>query len=397
MTKIFLALIFFLSTFLLTSVAIAQTGQEEIAKKYGITFPVKELGNCNSILNCEAFCDKEENQQVCTDFAKTKGLHQESTLVSDEDKFLKLAQKELGCKSQDECMAFCDAKDNWRICADFAKRNGLDGGGVAQMEEAMQQLGCNSPKSCMDYCSNPLNMPKCMQTFKNAGFAVGSAEPIEQWCPKQARGPQESCVIEGGNTCICTDSAAGSSPKEWCDQDGGTWKDEICWFGDGGTFEPIEVWCPKQGSDCKIERDTCVCGGSIESWCPQIGPDCRVEDGQCTCGPTSQGSPDELESIQEFCAKQGSSCRVEGEICICDGPENSTPTYGTPVYETPTYQTPSGEYPTPSYPTPYYDMPGYTTPVYPSPESYSTIQGVKTTRGLLPLILDQISSFLSKL
>lgn len=351
-------LIFFLSMLLLTPVAFARSADAEIAQKYGITFPIKELGNCNSISACEAFCDKQENQQVCMDYAKTKGFHQESTSVSDEDKLLKLAEKELGCKSQDECMAFCDTKDNWRRCADFTKRNGMDGGGMAQMEQAMQQLGCDSPKSCMDYCNNPLNMPKCMQTFKNAGFEVGNYEPIEAWCPKQAQETGMTCVIEGGNTCVCTDSASGSFPKEWCEKDGGVWKDDICWFGDGGVFEPIEDWCPKQGPNCKIEGDSCVCGetpaassepmnkffpSEIESWCPQVGPDCRVENGSCICG--------------EF--------------------QNTSPSDNSPILDTPASET----------------------PVYPSPkpESYSTIQGVKTTRGLLPLILDQIRSFLSKL
>lgn len=420
MKKNYLVLSFFLSIFItlvtnlfiLTSPVFAQASDEEIAKKYEIVFPIKELGNCNSITSCKAFCDKQENQQVCIDYAKTKRFYQESISVSDEDKLLKLAEKEWGCKSQDECMVFCDTRDNWRKCADFAERNGLDGGRMQQMEKAMQQLGCDSPKSCMDYCSNPLNMPKCMQTFKNAGFEVGSSEPIEAWCPKQAQETGMTCVIEGGNTCVCTDSASGSSPKEWCEKDGGQWKDEICWFSEGGVFEPIESWCPKAGPNCEVKGDTCTCteGPSIEelieSWCPKAGADCRVEKGQCVCGPTEpdqescakQGSNCKVEGnscicdetptvssdepIESWCPKAGADCRVEGESCICDGPENSTPTYGTPVYETPTYQTPSGEYSTPS---------------YPSPESYSTIQGVKTTRGLLPLILDQISSFLSKL
>lgn len=382
--KTFLAVIFFLLTFLLAPAAFAQVPDSEIAKKYGITFPIKELGNCNSITNCEAFCDKQENQQSCISFAKSKGFSKQptkptvpsATAKNDED-ILKLAQNELECNSQEECMAFCDTKDNWRKCADFAKRNGMDGGGMEQMEKAMQQLGCDSPKSCMDYCSNPLNMPKCMQTFKNAGFEVGNYEPIEAWCPKQAQETGLTCIVEGENTCVCTDPASGSSPKEWCEKGGGQWKDEICWFGDSGVLEPIGDWCPKQGPNCKIEGDSCVCSETsvtssepIESWCPKAGPDCRVEKDQCVCGGNNPEYPNE--PLESWCPKAGADCKVENSSCICGG---TTPSDNAPIYDTPAYET----------------------PVYSSPESSSTVQGVKTTRGFLPLILDQISSLLSKL
>ena len=75
----FYVLISVASLFLLGVVASAVFAQspEEVAKKYGIAFPIAELGNCSSVSQCRTFCEDPVNQSTCMEFAKKKGLYKE--------------------------------------------------------------------------------------------------------------------------------------------------------------------------------------------------------------------------------------------------------------------------------------------------------------------------------
>ena len=66
-------LVVLLGMLFLTVPAFAQS-EEEIAKKYGITFPIAELGSCTNISSCKTFCNDPKNHQACGDFAKKTQL-----------------------------------------------------------------------------------------------------------------------------------------------------------------------------------------------------------------------------------------------------------------------------------------------------------------------------------
>lgn len=289
MTKIFLQIIFFLSTLLLASVVFAQSSEEGIAKKYGITFPVAELGGSQSLEECKTFCSKEENKDVCISYAKKKGFYHQSSegrdhqdyqqhSSKDNEEILKLAKIELGCNSYDDCMALCELESNRKKCEDFALSHDLMVGKQAdQMKQVMSKLGCNSPASCMSFCSSPANMQKCMVAFQSAGFDTGVHNMTLDQCKKLSP-PDWECRLDG-QTCTC------QSPQE-----------------------PPEVWCSKSGPDCKWKDNTCFCG----------------------------------ETIEEYCTKQP-GCRLEGNSCICEGSQSATPVYDIPTYGTPIYYTPNPE------------------------------------------------------
>ena len=69
----------FLGLFFLVAPVFAQSDQE-IAKKYGITFPIAELGNCVDVASCKTFCDDPKNHQICIDFAKKHNLDKEQII-----------------------------------------------------------------------------------------------------------------------------------------------------------------------------------------------------------------------------------------------------------------------------------------------------------------------------
>src|SRR3989344_1200448 len=291
-TSIFIII---LGTLFLTAPVFAQnppvSQEQDIAKKYGITFPVAELGNCTSITSCKTFCDNSKNHQSCTDFAKKHNLHNNSSKTSSaksEEEILTLAKAELGCNSYDSCMQFCEEENNMEKCMDFAARHNLDGGDTSQMKQQMSAiknlLGCNSMKACMDFCNNPINMQKCMKVFKEAGVSIEASYSGPGGCNSE-----ESC------TAYCE-----KNPKE-CG-------------GDNFQSEPPEVWCSKVASDCKWDGTTCTCGGtnspqeSGEIWCPkaaQAGQTCSWDGTSCTCW-------DPKACRAGGCAWTGSECKCEG-------------------------------------------------------------------------------------
>lgn len=316
-----------LGLFFLTAIVFAQSDQE-IARKYGITFPIKELGNCTSVSACKDFCGNSENHQSCTDFAKKHNLSNESSKSSStksDEEMLKLAGIELGCNSYDACMQFCEQENNMEKCMDFAARHNLDGGNADQMKQQMSSvknlLGCSSMKACMDFCNNPANMQKCMEVFKEAGFPVEASYSGPGGCNSE-----QSCQA------YCE-----KNPKE-CG-------------GENYQSEPPEVWCPKVSPDCKWNGSSCNCGGSFsreepqesgETWCSKAGTGCKWTGTTCECtgqnyteGPhpgtdptewcnqnpgkcTYQNSGDDANE----CAKYG--CTFDGKTCQCPAQSTST-------------------------------------------------------------------------
>lgn len=279
----------FLGLFFLVAPVFAQS-EEDLAKKYGITFPIAELGNCTNVASCKTFCDDTKNHQSCTDFAKKHKLSGDSSKSSSEksdEEILKLARAELGCSSYDACMQFCEEENNMEKCIDFAARHNLMEN-ASQMKQQMSALknllGCNSMKACMDFCNNPINMQKCMEVFKQAGFSVEANYSGPGGCDSE-----QSCQA------YCE-----KNPKE-CG-------------GDNFQSEPPEVWCNKVSTDCKWDGTTCACGGAYspqesgDVWCPksaQAGQICSWNGTSCSCWDP------------EACQKGG--CTWTGSECRCEG------------------------------------------------------------------------------
>lgn len=262
-------IIIILGLFFLPSNIFAQT-DKEIAQKYGISFPITELENCANIDECKAFCNNSDNYQKCTDFAKEHNLTTSSSVSSSsksDEEILKLASVELGCNTMDECMAFCENEENMDKCMDFASKHNLGVGNASQMKQVMSllktEVGCSSMKSCMEACSHPTNSQKCLEVFQQAGMSVEvnystqpPNEPPEVWCPKAG----ENCTWDG-NQCTCVSQGdCGKYP-------GCTWTGKTCECSQTSTYQESsiyqdspEVWCPKAGTNCNWDGTQCTCG-----------------------------------------------------------------------------------------------------------------------------------------
>ncbi len=175
--------------------AIDSSSSANPAAKYGITFPVAELGNCNSLNACKTFCQDITNKDACIAFAKKKGFYKEKEAMANQQTLLTSAKSELGCDSADSCKQFCGEQQNWIKCGEFAKKHGLgvklpQGSPQASprpdlLEKAGQFLGCTSEDSCKAFCSQIENHQKCMDFARLIGLiqrsnddSSGSGRPL---------------------------------------------------------------------------------------------------------------------------------------------------------------------------------------------------------------------------
>lgn len=177
----------------------------ETPQKYGITFPISELGNCSDFAACRTYCDDPAHSTECIAFAKKKGFYKEPA-QTDMTKVVTVAKTELGCDSEDSCKTFCSQEANFQKCSDFAKKAGLQGGvkntasSNPTLAKAKEILGCTSADTCKTFCSQESNKQKCSDFAKQAGLRGGEQKvgpggcTSEDTCKTFCSNPQNSQV-----------------------------------------------------------------------------------------------------------------------------------------------------------------------------------------------------------
>ncbi len=166
--------------------ALAQSGQPKIS------FPIAELGGCNSKDECKAYCDDRAHAESCLSFAESRGM------MSKEE--AKTARKFMGqtgpggCTGS-ACRQYCNSEEHFAECRAFAEKNGLipprgerpEGPAINKdKEDAVAKLveeqggpgGCTSKDTCRAYCDDSSHMDECMAFAKKSGLM--SEEQIEQ-------------------------------------------------------------------------------------------------------------------------------------------------------------------------------------------------------------------------
>lgn len=293
MKKLILGIILiFAALFNVVSIS-AQETPEEIAKKYGITFPIAELGNCSDISSCRTFCEDPLNQNTCIEFAKQKGFYNEESIKVDirNNQFWARTRSELGCDSESSCRAYCEVETNFEKCSNFAKRQGLSGGHTEDpknaqiLNKAKEILGCTSYESCMTYCSSQENYTKCSEFAREAGLRGGEHQAgpggctSEETCQKFCSDPQ--------NYKIC--SQYSSSEGESFSGPGGCTTEASC-----------RAYCEKNPQECRyledINRDY-----DPSEMCNKT-PDCAWVSNSCQCTRIEGMDP------EEYCKKYPDRC-----------------------------------------------------------------------------------------
>ncbi len=162
-----------------------------------LTFPISELGNCNSAAECKTYCDDPTHTDACVAYAKEKGFYKEGALDSQKNTILEDAKTTLGCDTLDSCRTFCQQAVNADICSSFAQKHNLKGGKTSinnvTLQKAEAAFGCTSVDSCRAFCQDSANKTTCANFAKQNGLNGGN----------QAVGPG-GCTSESSCKTFCS-------------------------------------------------------------------------------------------------------------------------------------------------------------------------------------------------
>ncbi|MBI4226009.1 hypothetical protein HY612_02745 [Candidatus Roizmanbacteria bacterium] len=380
--KFFLTIFFFLfATYFVLSIPVtAQETPEELAKKYNVTFPVAELGNCSNVAECRTYCGDPINQTACVNFAKAKGFYKEE-LSQRQQELLNTAKTELGCTDIVGCQALCHQQENFEKCNTFARKHGVSGGHVEDpakqeiVKKAQEILGCDSAQSCKTLCGQEQNREKCDSFAKQVGLRGGESRQGPGGCTSE-----ETCKTfcsDPNNYQVCQGFSQGSGGKfkgpGGCDSEASC-RDycqknpQECGYGGPrptGAYNPQEM-CLRTPS-CRWANNTCECGfyNALESGkkAEEYAKFCREHPDQCQPGQLGGFvSSDNRQQFEQYCRENPDKCRKqferkeEAENCFRSGKYwynetcNDNPQtggYGSPYPTGGPY--PTGDYPRPTY------------------------------------------------
>lgn len=158
----------------------------ELAKEMiGKTGP----GGCHGE-QCRVYCDNSDHQEECLNFAI------ENNLIPKEEaerakKFMKASNEggPGGCKKE-ECRAYCETEDHQDECFEFAKSQGLIPEEELRRTEKGMSLskkakeiggpgGCKEEKECREYCSDSSHVEECAAfAVEQGGFSLEEAKTM---------------------------------------------------------------------------------------------------------------------------------------------------------------------------------------------------------------------------
>ena len=281
----------------------AKEGSDSAVEKYKISFPITELGNCNSLSECKAFCADLANQQACINFAKKKGFYKQevsadtgktnSSVDVSKETLLKDAKGELGCDSEESCRAFCGQQANWEKCGEFARKHKLsssktDPTNKEILYQAKELLGCSNYDQCKNFCQKPENSQRCNEFAKLVGLKGGevktgtNGESISQGGinPKSASRSafntlkarkEQFEMLCSQNPQKCEQLKQQNEKLYGCYKEGKAWNGKEC--SDN-----------QQNNDQNNQRPTIIQNRqSQEAKCKAYGGTCEWADNYCKC------------------------------------------------------------------------------------------------------------------
>lgn len=160
--------------------------------KKDIAYPIRELGNCRDEAACQQYCDARgdlERARACIAVAKRHNLLPPDELEEAERYVVRLgiAEGPGGCRSENECATYCEDVRRLNECLDFAQKHGLrsqeeiaEGRKIAEVlaQGGVLPGGCRTKNECMAYCEDPSHMKECVAFAEQAGF-ISAEEAAE--------------------------------------------------------------------------------------------------------------------------------------------------------------------------------------------------------------------------
>lgn len=163
-------------------------------------------GNCRGKAECELYCSVADHMEECIAFAESAGIMDKKEL--EEAKrimpLMRSGQTPGGCRSKDQCEAYCSAPDHIDECIAFAEKAGLM---KPEELEMMRKTGgrgpggCRGRVECETYCNNPDNAEVCFAFAKEHSLIppeeleriekAGGVELLRQGGPGGCKGKRE--------------------------------------------------------------------------------------------------------------------------------------------------------------------------------------------------------------
>lgn len=166
-------------------------------------------GGCKGKEECEAYCNDLVHLEECVDFAEKMGF----MTPEDANRARKMAERGInvmeggpgGCKSKEECEAFCQNPANMEECINFAVQIGeMTPEQAEQAKKGMEMMqkggpgGCKNEQECKTYCEDPTHSEECLNFSVEQGFiSPEEAQKMREMQQMQPMVPSQPPPEEG--------------------------------------------------------------------------------------------------------------------------------------------------------------------------------------------------------
>ncbi|MBI5003485.1 hypothetical protein HZC00_00105 [Candidatus Kaiserbacteria bacterium] len=290
-----------------------------------ITFPIAELGNCNSKDECKAYCDDSTHADACLAFGERTGLMKKEEVA--QARSLAKQRGPGNCQGL-ACKKYCDDPSHADECIAFAKEHNLISAKDVQIAQVIKSGagpgGCDSMSSCWNYCSDTAHGDECSRFARDNGLepprqgkmppGVPSREEIDQRFKHDEPKIDEEKAMQvlsqkgGPGGCKTMDEC-----KNFCDQESNM---KVCM----AFAEENNLMSTEDVARAKKFMDKPGPGGCRGNACRTYCEDQSHMD-ECTALAVENGfmSKDEAERVKKFRDMRGpGGCKAEECKTYCE-------------------------------------------------------------------------------
>jgi len=136
---------------------------------------IKPPGNCRGKKQCDTYCSQSEHMEECFNFAEKAGFIPSEEVEMARKMMPLMIRGEMpgGCKSKEECNAYCSNETHGEECVNFALKTGLMKPEDAEMFRktgGRGPAGCRGKEECEAFCNDPANQEACMNFAQEHGL-----------------------------------------------------------------------------------------------------------------------------------------------------------------------------------------------------------------------------------
>ncbi len=138
-----------------------------------ISYPVAELGNCDSRDACKTYCDADANHDACFAYAQKVGLMSREKIEAAK---IILAKGGPGlCNSKESCVAYCSDSSHQDECLSFAQTHKVIASSTVMLIKKLNSGegpgACKSSATCKMYCEDSSHRDECRAFAEENGLA----------------------------------------------------------------------------------------------------------------------------------------------------------------------------------------------------------------------------------